>query len=59
MLVIDELGYLPLPKEAASALFQVISQRYLKGSVILTTNRAIGPAWVEIFDDSAIAVAMI
>jgi DNA replication protein DnaC len=30
VLAIDELGYLPLPKEAASALFQVVSQRYLK-----------------------------
>nr|WP_319593457.1 ATP-binding protein [Georgenia thermotolerans] len=30
LLVIDELGYLPLPAEAASALFQVVSQRYLK-----------------------------
>ena len=59
VLVIDELGYLPLPKEAASALFQVISQRYLKGSVILTTNRAIGPAWGEIFDDSTVAVALL
>ncbi len=59
VLVIDELGYLPLPKEAASALFQVISQRYLKGSIILTTNRAIGPAWGEIFDDSTVAVALI
>ena len=36
LLVIDELGYLPLPAEAASALFQVISQRYLKTSIILT-----------------------
>ena len=43
LLVIDELGYLPLPAEAASALFQVISQRYLKTSIILTSNRASGP----------------
>lgn len=39
LLVIDELGYLPLPAEAASALFQVVSQRYLKTSIIPTTNR--------------------
>ena len=38
LLVIDELGYLPLPAEAASALFQVISQRYLKTSIILTRD---------------------
>ena len=39
LLVIDELGYLPLPSEGAAALFQVIAQRYLKGSIALTTNR--------------------
>ena len=37
-LIIDELGYLPLPAEAAAALFQVITQRYLKTSTVLTTN---------------------
>ena len=43
LLVIDELGYLPLPAEAASALFQVVSQRYLKTSIVITTNRGVGP----------------
>ena len=38
---VDELGYLPLPAEAASALFQVVNQRYLKSSTIMTTNRSI------------------
>jgi hypothetical protein len=38
LLIIDEVGYLPLPGEAATALFQVVSQRYLKGSIALTTN---------------------
>lgn len=47
LLVIDELGYLPLPAEAASALFQVVSQRYLKSSIVITTNRGVG-AWGEI-----------
>jgi len=41
LLVIDELGYLPLPAEGASALFQVIAQRYTKTSTIVTTNRPI------------------
>jgi DNA replication protein DnaC len=40
LLVIDELGYLPLPAEAASALFQVVSQRYLKTSILITTTAA-------------------
>lgn len=47
-LVIDELGYLPLPAEAASALFQVVNQRYLTSSIIMTTNRSItewGQSW--------------
>ena len=44
LLVIDELGYLPLPGEAASALFQVVSQRYLKTSIVLTTNRGVAKA---------------
>ena len=41
LLVIDELGYLPLPTEAAAALFQVVSQRYSRTSAIITTNRGI------------------
>ncbi|MFC8310939.1 ATP-binding protein [Streptomyces olivaceus] len=44
LLIIDELGYLPLPEDGASALFQVINQRYLKSSMILTTNVGIAKA---------------
>jgi DNA replication protein DnaC len=58
LLVIDELGYLPLPAEAASALFQVISQRYLKTSVILTSNRGVG-SWGEILGDTTVAAALL
>ena len=39
VLIIDELGYLPMPAEDAASLFQVISRRYQRGSIILTTNR--------------------
>src|SRR5712692_12057926 len=46
LLIIDELGYLPLPAEAASHLFQVVSRRYEHGSIILTTNRGIA-SWGE------------
>lgn len=59
LLVVDELGYLPLASEAAAALFQVVSQRYLKGSIVLTTNRGIGPAWAEIFQDPMVAAALL
>jgi IstB-like ATP binding protein len=58
LLVIDELGYLPMPGEAASHLFQVISRRYEHGSIILTTNRGIASRG-EIFDDSTVAAAIL
>lgn len=58
LLIIDELGYLPLPGEAASALFQVINQRYMKTSIVLTTNRPVG-AWGEILGDTTVAAAML
>ncbi len=54
LLVIDELGYLPMASEAAAALFQVISQRYLKGSICLTTNLSVGN-WAKVFADDAYA----
>ena len=58
LLAIDELGYLPLPTEAASALFQVVSQRYLKSSIVLTTNRPVG-SWGEILGDTTVAAALL
>ncbi|MFE5964670.1 ATP-binding protein, partial [Streptomyces sp. NPDC056463] len=58
LLVIDELGYLPLPGDGASALFQVINQRYLKSSTILTTNVGIAD-WAGAFGDATVAAAMI
>ncbi len=58
LLVIDELGYLPLAAEGASALFQVITQRYLKGSICLTSNRSVA-SWGQIFQDPMIAAAML
>ena len=58
VLIIDELGYLPMPTQDANALFQVISQRYLKSSIILTTNRGAN-AWGDIFGDTTIAAAML
>ncbi len=58
LLVIDELGYLPLPGEAASALFQVVSQRYLKTSIVITSNRGVG-AWGDILGDTTVAAALL
>jgi len=58
VLIVDELGYLPMPAEDANALFQVISQRYLRGSIILTTNRGVA-SWGDIFADTTVAAAML
>jgi len=58
LLVIDELGYLPLPAEGASALFQVIAQRYTKTSTIVTTNRPI-TSWGEILGDTTVAAVLL
>lgn len=58
LLVIDEVGYLPLQSEAAAALFQVITQRYLKSSIVMTTNLGVS-SWGKIFDDPMVAAAML
>jgi len=58
LLIVDELGYLPLAAEAASHLFHVVSRRYEHGSIILTTNRGIA-SWGEIFDDTTVAAAIL
>jgi DNA replication protein DnaC len=58
LLIIDEVGYLPLASEAAAALFQVITQRYLKSSIVMTTNLGVG-SWGKIFDDPMVAAAML
>lgn len=57
LLVIDELGYLPLDKEGRDLFFQVISKRSETGSVILTTNKAFRD-WAEVFQDNAVATAI-
>jgi DNA replication protein DnaC len=58
LLIVDEVGYLPLAGEAGAALFQVVTQRYLKGSICLTTNLGIG-SWGRIFEDPMVAAAML
>lgn len=59
LLVLDELGYLPIDQHGADLLFQVISQRYERGSIVLTTNKPF-KAWASIFNnDSTIASAVL
>lgn len=42
MLVLDEVGYLPLARDEANLVFQMISKRYEKGAIVLTSNKAFG-----------------
>jgi DNA replication protein DnaC len=57
LLIIDELGYLPLDKHGRDLFFQVISKRADTGSVLLTTNKAFKD-WGEVFGDNAVATAI-
>jgi DNA replication protein DnaC len=59
LLLLDELGYLPIDKRGADLLFQVVAARYESGSIVITTNRAFRD-WGRIFDvDNTLATAMI
>jgi DNA replication protein DnaC len=59
LLVVDELGYLPIDKHGADLLFQIISERYERGALIITTNRAY-KHWPEIFNhDSTLTSALL
>lgn len=59
ILIVDELGYLPVNKKGADLLFQVISHRYEQGSIMLTTNKKF-KKWPEIFDnDSTLTSAVL
>jgi DNA replication protein DnaC len=58
VLVIDEMGYLPLDELGATIFFQLVSARYERGSVILTSNKSYGD-WGSIFGDPIIATAIL
>jgi DNA replication protein DnaC len=58
VLVIDELGYLPLDQASANWIFQVVTRRYEKGSVVLTSNRGFGD-WNQVFADAVVAGAIV
>jgi DNA replication protein DnaC len=59
LVILDELGYLPIDKTGADLLFQIISHRYEQGSLIITTNRAF-KHWPEIFNnDSTLTSALL
>lgn len=58
VLIIDEVGYLPLDKDASNLLFQLVAKRYEKKSTIITTNKPFNE-WGEIFGDSVLANAIL
>ena len=58
LLVVDELGYLPLEKQTAHLFFQLVSRRYERGSMLITTNQTI-TQWGHVFGDETIAAAVL
>jgi DNA replication protein DnaC len=58
LLVIDEVGYIPFEHEAANLFFQLVSSRYERASLIVTSNKEFG-RWGEVFGDDTVAAAMI
>ena len=58
LLIIDEIGYLPIERQGANLFFQLISRRYERGPMILTSNQSFG-AWGEVFGDRVIATAIL
>lgn len=58
LLIIDEIGYLPIDRQGANLFFQLISRRYEKGPMILTSNQSFG-AWADVFGDRVIATAIL
>jgi len=58
LLIIDELGYLPFDPKASHLFFQLISKRYERGSILITSNRSVGE-WGEVFGDSVVATAIL
>ena len=58
LIVVDEVGYIPFDSEATNLMFMLVSSRYERASLIVTSNKPFS-GWGEIFGDEAVAVAMI
>ena len=58
LLIVDEVGYIPFEAEAANLFFQLVSSRYERASLIVTSNKPFG-RWGEVFGDEVVAAAMI
>ena len=58
LLILDEMGHFPLDRATAQLLFQLVSRRYGRGSIILTSNKSFGE-WGDIFADQVLAAAIL
>jgi DNA replication protein DnaC len=58
VLVVDEVGYLPLDTVGATIFFQLVSARYERGSIILTSNKSYAD-WGQVFGETTIATAIL
>jgi DNA replication protein DnaC len=58
LLIIDELGYLPFEPNAAHLFFQLVSRRYERGSILVTSNRSVAE-WGSVFGDAVVATAIL
>ncbi|MGH4333361.1 ATP-binding protein, partial [Klebsiella pneumoniae] len=58
VLILDEIGYLPMNREEASLFFRLLNRRYEKASIILTSNKGFAD-WGEMFGDNVLATAIL
>ncbi|QCX82307.1 transposase (plasmid) [Streptomyces sp. YIM 121038] len=58
VLVVDEVGYLPLDRAEANLVFQLVSKRYETGSILLTSNKSFSE-WGQVFGDEVLAAAIL
>jgi DNA replication protein DnaC len=58
LLIVDELGYLPFEPDAAHLFVQLVSRRYERGAMLVTSNRAVGE-WGSVLGDPVVATAIL
>jgi DNA replication protein DnaC len=58
LLIVDEIGYLPFEPDAAHLFFQLVSRRYERGSILVTSNRSVSE-WGTVFGDAVVATAIL
>jgi len=58
LLIVDEIGYLPIDRTGANLFFQLVSRRYERGSLLVTSNQSLS-AWGDVFGDRLIATAIL